>query len=266
MSSDIEDWNITFVDTGRHASVGERLWAVREHIDGEGVFLANYADGLSNLNLSACVDTALSTGKTASFIPVHPAQTFHVVGFEPSGMSRRCQPSPKPRHLQGLHGARRPLLDGQRFMGDLAQRDCLPRTAPEGPVEFLRSHGASRGRPSQRDAQCSAAWRSPRRHRTGLRSHDPDAGAAPSRRADPVDRPKRYVAARHRGESQRERFPGRRLRCGRGRARLSRQLLPQVRICNSRTPSRRSSRTSIPTSCLPTDERISIRTTYWWRN
>ena len=85
LSSDIDDWRITFVDTGINASVGERLRAVAPHLRGEEVFLANYADGLSDLDLDAYLDAALATGKVASFVAVPPAQTFHVVDFEPSG-------------------------------------------------------------------------------------------------------------------------------------------------------------------------------------
>lgn len=88
LSTDIDDWNITFVDTGRHASVGERLLAVRDYIGDDEVFLANYADGLSNLNLNAYIDTALSVGRIASFVAVHPAQTFHVADIGPSGKVR----------------------------------------------------------------------------------------------------------------------------------------------------------------------------------
>lgn len=85
LSSDIDDWHITFVDTGRHASVGERLLAVRDHVAGEEAFLANYADGLSDLDLNAYIDIALAERKTASFLAVHPAQTFHVADIAPSG-------------------------------------------------------------------------------------------------------------------------------------------------------------------------------------
>ena len=35
-SSDIEDWRITFVDTGLHANIGERLLAVRKYVAGRG--------------------------------------------------------------------------------------------------------------------------------------------------------------------------------------------------------------------------------------
>ena len=49
--TDIQDWRITFVDTGLHSNSGERLLRVREHLKGESAFLANYADGLSDLPL-----------------------------------------------------------------------------------------------------------------------------------------------------------------------------------------------------------------------
>ena len=46
LKSDIDDWRITFVDTGIHTSIGERLRRVREHVADEEIFLANYADGV----------------------------------------------------------------------------------------------------------------------------------------------------------------------------------------------------------------------------
>ena len=50
-NSDIDDWNITFVDTGINSNIGERLKAVRAHLEGEEMFLANYGDNLSDLPL-----------------------------------------------------------------------------------------------------------------------------------------------------------------------------------------------------------------------
>ena len=50
-NNDIEDWNITFVDTGLHANIGERLVAVRKYVEDEEIFLANYSDGLTDLDL-----------------------------------------------------------------------------------------------------------------------------------------------------------------------------------------------------------------------
>src|SRR5678815_5968395 len=46
LSSDIHDWNITFVDTGLTSNVGQRLKAVQSYLEGETMFLANYTDCL----------------------------------------------------------------------------------------------------------------------------------------------------------------------------------------------------------------------------
>ena len=51
LNRDIEDWNITFVDTGIMSNIGQRLKAVEAHLEGEEVFLANYTDGLTDLPL-----------------------------------------------------------------------------------------------------------------------------------------------------------------------------------------------------------------------
>src|SRR5437868_4245814 len=52
LNRDIEDWNITFVDTGINSSIGQRLRMVKEHLESEDTFLANYVDGLTDLQLS----------------------------------------------------------------------------------------------------------------------------------------------------------------------------------------------------------------------
>src|SRR5271157_2597531 len=53
LSSDIDDWRITFVDTGLNANIGQRLKAVKKHLEGEEEFLANYSDGLTDMLLPA---------------------------------------------------------------------------------------------------------------------------------------------------------------------------------------------------------------------
>ena len=43
---DEEDWRVSLIDTGMWRNIGERLWAVRDHVKDEEIFLANYSDGL----------------------------------------------------------------------------------------------------------------------------------------------------------------------------------------------------------------------------
>jgi glucose-1-phosphate cytidylyltransferase len=92
LNSDIDDWRITFVDTGIDATIGERLKAVEHHLDGEEIFLANYCDGLSDLDLNAYIETVLARDVTASFLAVRPTQTFHVVTMHDGGVVRSIEP------------------------------------------------------------------------------------------------------------------------------------------------------------------------------
>jgi glucose-1-phosphate cytidylyltransferase len=86
MQTDIQDWRISFVDTGLQASVGERLWAVRRHVENEPVFLANYADVVTDVRMDLLVDDFTGRpDKTAGFLSVRPSYTFHVVDADPSG-------------------------------------------------------------------------------------------------------------------------------------------------------------------------------------
>jgi glucose-1-phosphate cytidylyltransferase len=77
--SDIEDWNITFVDTGLTSNVGKRLKLAQKYVEGEEYFLANYTDGLTDMPLPQLIDDFKSTDKVGCFLCVTPSQTFHIV-------------------------------------------------------------------------------------------------------------------------------------------------------------------------------------------
>jgi glucose-1-phosphate cytidylyltransferase len=81
--SDIDDWRITFADTGINANIGQRIKAVENYLDGEEEFLANYSDGLTDLPLPAQLEQFHKQGKIASFLCVRPNLSYHMVSLEP---------------------------------------------------------------------------------------------------------------------------------------------------------------------------------------
>jgi len=85
LNSDIDDWKITFIDTGTTANIGERLVAVEEHLAGEDVFLANYTDGLTDLHLPDLIDFHNRNDAVATFLSVKPSQSFHAVSADVKG-------------------------------------------------------------------------------------------------------------------------------------------------------------------------------------
>jgi glucose-1-phosphate cytidylyltransferase len=86
LSRDIEDWKITFVDTGLHANIGQRLKAVERHLGDDQVFLANYADGLSDLPLAEYLEQFARRDRIGSFLCVRPGQSFHTVSADATGL------------------------------------------------------------------------------------------------------------------------------------------------------------------------------------
>jgi glucose-1-phosphate cytidylyltransferase len=82
MNSDIHDWNITFVDTGIQANVGQRLKAAEPYLEGDDVFLANYSDGLTDLPLPDYIDNFVKRDKVGTFLAVSAPFTSHAVSFD----------------------------------------------------------------------------------------------------------------------------------------------------------------------------------------
>ncbi len=91
LRSDIEDWRITFVDTGLNTKIGQRLRSVRHLVRDEEIFLANYSDGLTNMPLPEMIDVFKRSGKVGAFVCAPPSQTFHVVSVSPGDRVERIE-------------------------------------------------------------------------------------------------------------------------------------------------------------------------------
>jgi glucose-1-phosphate cytidylyltransferase len=81
LGTDIQDWTITFADTGLNSNIGQRLKAVERYVQGEEVFLANYSDGLTDFPLPSMIEHFMASGKVAAFLCVQPTHSFHVVSL-----------------------------------------------------------------------------------------------------------------------------------------------------------------------------------------
>lgn len=85
LSSDISDWNITFVDTGLTSNIGMRMKAVQKHVENEEMFLANYTDGLSDVPLLQTIENFRKSKNVASFVAVKPRASFHMIETDGDG-------------------------------------------------------------------------------------------------------------------------------------------------------------------------------------
>lgn len=79
LRSDIDDWKITFVDTGMQSTIGDRLAAVRDFIGDDDAFLATYGDGLTDAPLDQMIELFRERRPTGLFLRVRPTAHMHVV-------------------------------------------------------------------------------------------------------------------------------------------------------------------------------------------
>jgi glucose-1-phosphate cytidylyltransferase len=91
-SWDMEGWKITFVDTGLHTNIGQRLLRARKYLEDEEMFLANYADGLSDLPLDKLVADFERRDVVGMFAAVRSPGSFHVVQTGPDSLVTRMGP------------------------------------------------------------------------------------------------------------------------------------------------------------------------------
>lgn len=83
LSTDISDWDITFVDTGMDTGIGDRLRKVEEFIGDDEMFLANYADVLCDVDLDHLVERFTARPEmVVSLLAVPPQSSFHVLDLD----------------------------------------------------------------------------------------------------------------------------------------------------------------------------------------
>jgi glucose-1-phosphate cytidylyltransferase len=81
-NSDIDEWKITFADTGINSNIGQRLKLVEPYLEGEEEFLANYSDGLTDVPLPLQMEHFRQQNKIASFLCVRPNLSYHTVSLD----------------------------------------------------------------------------------------------------------------------------------------------------------------------------------------
>ncbi len=126
LGHDIADWKITFVDTGLNSPIGERLRRVRHLLDDDEMFLANYADVLTDAPLDDMVERFAASDAVASMIAVPPQSAFHCleIGESSRVTSVRSVNTMPLWENGGYFVLRQPIFDVLFEGADLVQDGC----------------------------------------------------------------------------------------------------------------------------------------------
>ena len=134
--TDISDWRITFVDTGLNSPIGERLRRVRRFVEDEPMFMANYADVLTNAPLPDMIQRFEASDAVASLLAVPPQSSHHVVDIADDGLITQVTPMRDLRQWEngGYFVLRPEIFDYLNEGEDLVEDAIMRRLVPQGQV------------------------------------------------------------------------------------------------------------------------------------
>jgi glucose-1-phosphate cytidylyltransferase len=129
-----EPWRVTLLDTGEDTMTGGRLKRVASYIHHEDAFCFTYGDGLSDVDITACIDFHHKHQKMATITAVSPPGRYgalNIVGDEVIGFAE------KPRGDGGLINGGFFVLSPKAI--DLIEDDATPWEGT--PLERLATSG-----------------------------------------------------------------------------------------------------------------------------
>lgn len=75
----LEDWKITFVDTGMDVQTGGRIAKIKAFVKNDENFFLTYGDGLSDVNINDLYKFHKDKRKIITILGVHPSTTYGVL-------------------------------------------------------------------------------------------------------------------------------------------------------------------------------------------
>jgi glucose-1-phosphate cytidylyltransferase len=90
----LENWQITFVQTGLTSGTAERVRRIRDYVGDDEYFFMTYGDGVGNIDIQALTEFHKGHGKIATVTGVHPPGRFgdlDIVGDRVVGFNEKPQ-------------------------------------------------------------------------------------------------------------------------------------------------------------------------------
>jgi len=74
--ANLEDWKITFIDTGLNSQTGSRVAQIKEYVNKDKEFFLSYGDGIASININDLLKFHKKHGKIGTITGVRPPSRF----------------------------------------------------------------------------------------------------------------------------------------------------------------------------------------------
>ncbi len=144
-------WDVDVVDTGQDTNTAGRILRLADRLD--ETFLANYADGLGDVDVAASVAFHAAHPGTATLTTVPLPSQYGTIDSGEDGRVTRFREKPRlsdHRINGGWFVFDRAALD--QFVGDDLERDVLPHLGARGDLYAYPHHGFWKSMDTYKDA------------------------------------------------------------------------------------------------------------------
>jgi glucose-1-phosphate cytidylyltransferase len=144
-------WQVEVVDTGPDTNTAGRILRCQHLLD--GTFLANYADGLGNVDIPAVVAFHHAHPAAGTLVTVPLPSQYGTVEFDGDGRIERFREKPKlPDHwINGGYFVFEPAAF-DHWAGEDLERDVLPALAAAGELYAYQHRGFWKSMDTYKDA------------------------------------------------------------------------------------------------------------------
>lgn len=94
--SEVEDFTITFVDTGAETLIGERILRCEKYLPkNENYFMVTYGDGVTDLNLAELLKFHKKQKTIGTITAIHPRSKFGLIKITSNNLIREIEEKPQ---------------------------------------------------------------------------------------------------------------------------------------------------------------------------
>lgn len=94
-NSELENWNLSLVDTGELTMTGGRLLRFKNYLSDGEIFMVTYGDGVSNIDINKLISFHKSHGKIATISAVRPPVRFGELDIDNNNIVNSFQEKPQ---------------------------------------------------------------------------------------------------------------------------------------------------------------------------
>lgn len=94
-SNSLEDWRLTFVDTGIETLTGGRLLKIKNFLKNEKTFMATYSDGLADIDINNLLEFHKKMGKIVTITGGHPYSKYGLLEITSDNIVLSLKQKPK---------------------------------------------------------------------------------------------------------------------------------------------------------------------------